>query len=510
MNESLKNSGLESFLSKASEAPQKRESILQSVMDTHNYIQGSYYVSHPNLDLGECGKVNDVILMSIANAILGRNILVKGSYGLGKTTTAQAVSSLLYSLPIELVDKSMLQGHPFLTEEKIFGRVDLSKINKGEGEEVIFSLFSQTPGAKIVDEVNRIPPQTQNALLKAVETGQFGYLDRFVTSGAGKPSFFATANYEDLGNTAMAPPFLDRFDASVEVSQPLWLGNYIMGELNLSALPDDKKKAIAELNRAMISLIEANPEKAAEIRKEARKYIFGIIEAPDIEEQRARISNKSLSEKIQEVFADTHADYGRKLEESAKLQEKFKEQTEGITLKPEEIKALKEIGKSYPFSQDAQLYWNAFIDHINCIPKQAGATISNHDAQFPVGMVENQLSVRLRIRGREFAGLLSYLKGETAISSETIEQVLPYLIAHRAVFSDALEADASDDLTNSLSMRNANHLIREFREKIYLPHKEDIERIYGSMSSPSQTAEKYADHTEPSIREFAKRFRSKK
>jgi len=504
-----KNSGLEGFLKRASETTSSKEDVAESFMNAHDYIQRSYYVNHPNFDLGQCGQVNDTILMSLANSILRKNLLVKGNYGLGKTTTSEAVSSLIYQLPVEFVDKGMLQGNPFLTEEKIFGRVDLSKINRGEGEDVLFSLFSQTPSAKIVDEINRIPPQTQNSLLKAVETGQFGYLDRFVISPMGKAPFFATTNYDDIGNTEMSPPLLDRFDASVDVSQPLWLGNYIMGEPNLSGLRDDERRALMELRTATNRLIEASPDKADEILKESRKYAFEIAGTPDIKEQRTKISNYELSERLQEIFSDPPLSYQSKLEKCASIQREFNEQIRGIGVGNGKLKVLETIGKNQPFNENSQVYWNVFFDHINCIPKRPGDEMSNHDEQYPVGKIENELSVRPRIRGKEFAGLISYLKGEDSISTETVQQVLPYLISHRAAFSDNLEADASDDLTNSLSMRNAKHIIREFTEDVYGPNKEDFSRIYGSMNVPEQTASAYADHTEPSIREFAKRFRAR-
>lgn len=499
-------SGLEKFIAESkSESGERRDDLAQAVLNAHDYVQGSYFVSHPNFDLGICGSVNDVILMGLANSILKRNLLVKGNPGLGKTTTAQAVSSISYRLPIEFTEECMLQGTPFLTEEKIFGRFDFSKLS--EEERVIFSLFSQTPSTKIVDEINRIPPQTQNALLKAVETGQFGYMDHVVRSDIGKHPFFATANYSDLGNTEMSPPFLDRFDVSVEVQQPLWLGSYLMGEPNLAGLMDKQRKSLLEINGAMVRQIEANPERAKKIEAEARKYAFDIVGGQRIEEQKARISNRNLANRITDIFMDKKTDYRTKIDEVAKSQSEFGEQISGISIDGQTSEALRILAKSNMFNPNAQVYWNSFMDHINCIPKMDGSGPTNHDSSYPVGQVQNELSVRLRTRGREFAGLISYLKGEDSISVETIGQVLPYLIAHRAIFSDEVEADTSD-LSNSLSMRNARRVVKSFGESVYGPHKDDLERLYGSLGNPAEFVDKYADHTEPSIREFVRRFQN--
>lgn len=495
---------LEDFLKKGTEN-NKREELISSFLKAHNYIQKSHHVSHPNFDLGECGQSNDVVTMSLANTILGRNLLVKGNYGLGKTTSAQAVSALAYQLPIEFVEQAMLQGNPFLTEEKIFGRFDFSKLN--EEEKVIFSLFSQVPASKIVDEVNRIPPQTQNSLLKAVETGQFGYMDQVVKSNIGKLPFFATANYEDMGNTSMSPPFLDRFDASVEVQQPLFFGDYLRGETTLATLTNEQKEMVSKINKTTINLIENNPAKANEITKEAEEYISKVVSVPSINYQKERLSNKELTDNLYDIFMNKKIDYKTKLEEANKIKQQYEEQIKDISLNGN-ISALKNISKAYSFSEEGQLFWNSFIDHVNSVPKIQNEQVTNNHEQYPVGQIQNELSVRLNMRGKEFAGLISYLKGESEISVETIEQTLPYLISHRANFSDELEADSSDT-NNSLSMRNARQVVKNFKEDVFQPNLEDLKEMYGSLGSWDKikaVSKKYADHTEPSVKEFSKRF----
>ena len=237
-----------------------KDKLRQKISDMHDYISSSYYVNSPNLNAGR--PYNDVALMSIMTGLLKKNQLTSGNYGLGKTSTSEAVSSLIYRLPIEFVHQGMIQGHPFLTEEKIIGRLDFSKLK--DHEKVIFSTFAQTPSSKIIDEINRIPEGTQTNLLGCVETGDFIYLNQNIVQP--KMPFFATANYKDGGNTDLIPPIIDRFDISVEVQPPVFLGSYIRGDIHLEDLTEKQRARLKSLDEEYTASMPKNDNEAIEMR----------------------------------------------------------------------------------------------------------------------------------------------------------------------------------------------------------------------------------------------------
>jgi len=87
-----------------------------------------------------------------------------------------------------------------------------------EGERVVIpTKFLECP-VKIIDEGNRIPPDTLSILMKLVDTGKAIYGGKVLTAKPGP--LFVTANYADEGNFTFTPPFLDRFDVAVMTTSP--------------------------------------------------------------------------------------------------------------------------------------------------------------------------------------------------------------------------------------------------------------------------------------------------
>jgi MoxR-like ATPase len=111
---------------------------------------------------------------------------------------------------------SEVSGHPEQTEEKIIGRPDLGKLNRGE-EDVVWTNFSQMP-VKIVDEINRLPETKQSMILDGVDRGNWEYLNEMIIND--EYCLFATANYQDGGTNTLIAPLVDRFDVIVESRYP--------------------------------------------------------------------------------------------------------------------------------------------------------------------------------------------------------------------------------------------------------------------------------------------------
>lgn len=474
---------------------EKLNSIREKVFSMHDYILGSYYVNMPNMKIGN-EEANDVALFSLMTGLLNKNQLTLGNYGLGKTTTSEAVTSLLHQLPVEFVNRTMIQGHPQLTEEKIVGRLDFSKLN--ETEKVIFSLFAQSPSAKIIDEINRIPEGTQNTMLGFVENGKFQYLNEVVTQP--RHAFFATANYKDGGNTELTPPMLDRFDVSVEVAFPRYLTSYLRG----GTAVEDKtvKDRLAKIDEAYLTKIfEGNTDEAEAYRLEELEKLLRV---PNIDKKRNLISDAGLADKIQEVLLQKDKSLKQKLEEVKKYSSEFGGKLEGVTLSESERNAIPYIINTMRFSKDAELYLDSFFDTMNSILKVNG-DVSNHNKNYVVGKTENNLSVRANMRSAsQYAKLLGFLKEEDEVSVDTLTQVLPYTLNHRIVFTDDYKTEVGEFAPNSQQMEKSKQIVKDYTQEEFIKNKALLGELYDSIRNGSVKAfiAKHPDSDLPIVKQL--------
>jgi MoxR-like ATPase len=176
-------------------------------MALYQFIHDHLYFNRPDLEInGE--RFNSTILFSLLTGLKKGKELIIGEPGLGKTTSAEFVCSLVYQFPLGVIWGSEVSGHPEQTEEKIVGRPDLGKLNRGE-EDVVWTNFSQIP-AKIVDEINRLPETKQSMILDGVDRGNWEYLNEMIINE--EYCLFATANYQDGETNTIIAPLVDRFD----------------------------------------------------------------------------------------------------------------------------------------------------------------------------------------------------------------------------------------------------------------------------------------------------------
>src|SRR5919106_4125833 len=167
--------------------------------------------SHARQELGKVivGQVAmiDLVLLTV---VCGGHALLEGVPGLAKTLTVRALARIL-QLRFQRV-----QGTPDLMPADIIG---------GDVFNMATSTFTMHPGPVftdllLVDEINRMPPRTQAALLEAMEERQVTIDGKTQPLS---PSFaaFATQNPVEFEGTYPLPEAeLDRFLVKIRVDYP--------------------------------------------------------------------------------------------------------------------------------------------------------------------------------------------------------------------------------------------------------------------------------------------------
>ena len=189
----------------------------------------------------------DPVKQQVKSALIaGRNMLIVGPPGIGKTTMAKNIAKILPGIEVNdcpyncspsdpvcpecktgKVDSRKqisgaqrfirVQGSPDLTAEDLIGDIDPAKaIKHGPLSIEAFTpgkIFKANNGVLFFDELNRAPEKLQNALLQALQ-------ERTVTIGSYDVDleanfiFIATMNPEDSSTEPLSDVLLDRFDVA--------------------------------------------------------------------------------------------------------------------------------------------------------------------------------------------------------------------------------------------------------------------------------------------------------
>ena len=123
-------------------------------------------------------------------------MLLIGGHGGGKTSLVKYLARMFTSISLSEAEECILRSHPQLTEEKVIASLDFPKLMKEGKEEVNWRKFA-TSFWKIIDEVNRTSPYTQNILLSLLAEGKIKYYDSVLDIS--KYCLFATLNPNDSG-----------------------------------------------------------------------------------------------------------------------------------------------------------------------------------------------------------------------------------------------------------------------------------------------------------------------
>ncbi|MBI4149526.1 MoxR family ATPase [Candidatus Woesearchaeota archaeon] len=141
--------------------------------------------------------------------LVNRHVLILGAPGIGKTTLAKNVASLLNKNFIRI------QGSPDLTAEDLLGDIDpIKAMQYGPLDKRSFTpgkIFKADKGILFFDEVNRCPEKLQNALLQVLEEGK-ATLGSYTVDIPASFIFIGTMNPEDSSTEQLSDVFLDRCD----------------------------------------------------------------------------------------------------------------------------------------------------------------------------------------------------------------------------------------------------------------------------------------------------------
>ena len=406
--------------------------LREKVWAIYDYIQDNLYLNRPDIEI-KGKKFNSALLLSLLTALSQGKELIIGEPGLGKTTSAEYVCSLVYRFPLGLIWASEVAGHPEQTEEKIIGRPDLGKLNKGE-EVVVWSYFTLLP-VKIVDEINRLPETKQSMILDGVDRGNWEYLNDTIINE--EYCLFATANYQDKGTNTIIAPMVDRFDVIVESRHPGPNLAYLIGAENTNDMTlrnRDIERRFFDLFRSKISyhdMVKRSEDLCDQFGK-ILKDRYGIISLSS--EERSKIRKEKA--KI-EFDLDANA-FLRML--------------------------ITELSFCYRYGQKRS--------HENC---HEGC----HFTGYMCSSIKNCISNRLPISVGNYARAFAWLLGDENVDLEHLMVITPYALAHRIQWRDDISAQRENDARDDpLPI----HMAKEALENIHRRYMEQAQQIKNALA----------------------------
>ena len=389
-------------------------------------------------------------LIPILTGIVGGKQLIFGNPGNGKTTTAELVSSLLYGFPLDaVISNAEIHGHPEISAEDIFGSLSLPDMKY-----MNWSPFAQFPYFKIVDEINRLSGKQQDMLLNLADRGVSKYLNNTLTTE--ESAIYATANYEDSGNTELILPLKDRFDVSTEMRQ------------------------LGPLER--ILLVNNNDDSSILENKKVSDNIKTVLS-----------KNSPYEDKLKEL-EDISQGYNEGLK--TKFEEHLGIKLDDVVINHNELRKTRNYINNIPFSENAIIYLGvihaeiAKPDGTERIP--GGITIEKNshysNTEYAFNKIYNDVSNRFTKSLAKYSKAYAWFDGKKEVEPLYIALMLPYVLAHRVNFTDSLKADQ-----RRLSNLEAARLVSEGISERYNRNPELFKAAYGIFDSAVKSGIKEND-----------------
>ncbi len=406
----------------------------------YGYIRDHLYLNRPDMMVNEA-EFNSALLMSLLVGLGRGKALIIGEPGLGKTTSVEYVSALLYRIPLGIIWKGAVSGHPEQTEEKIIGRPDLGRLNLGE-EVVIWSYFVLLP-VKIVDEINRLPETKQSMILNGVDRGNWEYLNDAVINL--EYCLFATANYQDRGTNTIIAPLMDRFDVMVESRHP---GANLAGLLGANGDGNEMTLRHEPLEREFQNVLSQ------------------------------RVSYETRMEKL-DALSDQFGDF-------------LSKETDIPSFTRTERRVAQEQKNQLPFDADFNAFLRVVIAELSFC-NHYGQKRSNeiceegcHFTGYLCRSVKNCLSNRFPKSARSLSRSLAWLLGDQTVGLQHLEAVLPFTLAHRIVWKDPVVAESEKEFRNDpLEIHMAKKAVQEMLRR----YREQAHRIKQALATACRIAE---------------------
>ncbi|TFG13621.1 MAG: hypothetical protein EU531_09685 [Promethearchaeota archaeon] len=185
----------------------EEDSLRKKVWNAINLIQANQlFVHSKNLEIkyydDEKNKTSikilpEILSLCVLNALVANSaMLLVGGHGGGKTTLVKLLGRMFTGMRLDEIESSIVRGHPQLTEEKLTGTLKLGKLMNEGVEEVVWRQFI-TGFWKIIDEVNRLTPYSQDILLSLLAEGKVKYYDAITSIE--KYTLYGTINPQDVG-----------------------------------------------------------------------------------------------------------------------------------------------------------------------------------------------------------------------------------------------------------------------------------------------------------------------
>ncbi|MBN1255091.1 MAG: AAA family ATPase [Deltaproteobacteria bacterium] len=410
----------------------KNGSYQKRIMGIYSYISENLYLNRPDIEI-KGNHFNSTLFFGILTGLNRGKELIIGEPGLGKTTSAEYIGSILYQYPLGTIWGSEVSGHPEQTEEKIIGRPDLGELNQGK-EQVVWSNFAQIP-VKIVDELNRLPETKQSMILNGVDRGNWEYLNEILINN--EYSLFATSNYQDRGTNTIISPLIDRFDVLIESRHPGANIAYSIGKE-------------AETNHIL-----RHPE--------YEKELHHILRADKPYQEKM-----ALAEGICDLF-------GKYLKEQLEV--------EGLTLG--ERKKVKEEMSELEFDVDANAFVRMALAELSfCYKYGQKRSVDNceegcHYTGYLCHDIKNCASNRLPVSLRNYAQAAAWFLEDEGVDLEHARLIMPHVLAHRIQWKDSYlskkEGEARDDPFPI-------YLAKEATEEIFQRYTEQREYLLEALS----------------------------